>query len=289
MISQIDGINAEHRRKFNADRMPIIQRAEQPVQDDHCVPGSILAEVKFHERLANVRFFQIFRARQYLRGVFTLSSCEPHFRGTGSLVAWQTLARSCKDRAPRSICLATAAAAATGNRNGKPTPDRLRTNRAPPFHGPPSKCFNSSTETNGMSHARKRIRSAEELLSAVRMPPRGPQRITQSRRMTRTRFPVFRETPLMINNIDLLPSRNCDLSQPMRVLRPPARMQISIFGVETFSQQPHLSHQGRSDVNSTKTMTVCCAASAGSNRADPVVLHLHRLAFQKQTANMRYH
>src|SRR5690348_2685611 len=59
------------------------------------------------------------------------------------------------------------------------------------------------------------------------MPPKGPHLGTQSRRMTRTGKPVARAFLRIWPSIVLEPRRRRDLSRPMRLLKPPARMQIS--------------------------------------------------------------
>src|ERR1043166_5685259 len=90
--------------------------------------------------------------------------------------------------------------------------------------------FNKAGKTSGISQARNRTARAFVVRRPVTIPPSGPQRRTWSFRITRTRVSGLKACDAVSRTRASMvwPSmRNRALSRPMRVLKPPARMQTS--------------------------------------------------------------
>jgi hypothetical protein len=94
--------------------------------------------------------------------------------------------------------------------------------------------LNNSPLTNGMSQVKKRFQRDDVRRKAVIIPLNGPQEGITSLRTTRTGQPVVPAAARACCNKVRPPATMSDLSRPMRVLRPPARIQTDHSGVAGF-------------------------------------------------------
>lgn len=175
-----------------------------------------------HQQRIGLRFI-LFRSA----GVLTLKRLRAP-PGARIILARHFAASDCRENSPAAICSSTRGNAARRNRKGKPgpCPPRVNTARFLVWRNFTSLPINSAV-MNGMSQARNRTTSARVVFNAVQTPPKGPQRGTKSRRMTRTGHRAWAATVRTRDRSDWPRSRRRALSRPIRLLKPPARMQIS--------------------------------------------------------------
>jgi hypothetical protein len=183
------------------------------------------------------------RAVRQSAGVFTLNNSQTREPRTRKSLAPTATASFFRENSLLAICRSTMGNTLQGNSNGKPGLPSTLTKAARFWRCQQSTTLSSnSTDTNGISQASMISAGSRLVFNAVYTPPRGPQRGTKSFRTRRTLNPSLLASRRTCPSKVRLPRRSRDLSLPMRVLKPPARMQtpqaLRTFGLTMGFSEP---------------------------------------------------